>query len=207
MNAISILLSVEADAWNSVWPEDEAEAALIRALDAGLAEARAAGKPEWLETLSGKEGFEVSVMLADDETVRELNRDYRGKDKPTNILSFPQFAEAEAPAMMPGHDCILLGDLALSFETVEREAKARDIGIADHVAHLMVHGFLHLLGYDHDTDARAQHMEQLEIKALERLGLDDPYRFDQMLMAADASEAANGSEPAATAMNGAARAE
>jgi probable rRNA maturation factor len=115
-------------------------------------------------------GAEVSVMLSDDARVREVNRAWRKMDKPTNVLSFPA-AEADKISSSP-----FLGDVILAFETVEREAADEDKPFADHVAHLMVHGFLHLIGYDHETDQEAERMEALETRALAELGIADPYR-------------------------------
>jgi probable rRNA maturation factor len=113
---------------------------------------------------------EVSLLLTDDEAVRRLNREWRGQDKPTNVLSFPA---PEHPGMPgPRH----LGDIALAFETLVREASSERKTLADHAAHLIVHGTLHLLGYDHEIEGQAEIMEALEVKALARLGIGDPYR-------------------------------
>jgi probable rRNA maturation factor len=119
---------------------------------------------------------EVSVRLTDDADVARLNRDYRGKDRPTNILSFPMHAPDALAAMLrsKGAD-LLLGDLALAEETIAREAADRAIPVADHVTHLLVHGTLHLLGHDHQDDAAADRMEALETRILAGLGIADPY--------------------------------
>ncbi len=108
---------------------------------------------------------EVSVLLADDAAVRDLNRTWRKVDKPTNVLSFP--------AAKPGG--ALLGDIAIAFETVRREAAVERKAFLHHLAHLAVHGFLHLMGYDHETDSQADAMEGLERAALARLAIADPY--------------------------------
>jgi probable rRNA maturation factor len=113
---------------------------------------------------------EVSVLLADDAAVRTLNRDWRGKDQATNVLSFPAGAPQAAGAPL------LLGDVALAYETVAREAAAQGKSVADHTAHLLVHGVLHLLGHDHEADDEAERMEALERSILARLGVADPYR-------------------------------
>ena len=114
---------------------------------------------------------EISVLLTDDAGARELNRAWRGLDKPTNVLSFP------APPV-PSPDGIRhLGDSALAFETVSREADEEGKSPHDHFAHLVVHGTLHLLGHDHETgEDEALAMEALEIEALARLGIANPYR-------------------------------
>jgi probable rRNA maturation factor len=110
----------------------------------------------------------VTVMVDDDERIRALNRLWRGFDKPTNVLSFP------SPDTQPG-PARTLGDIAISYETAAREAAAEDKSLADHVAHLSVHGFLHLLGYDHESDDDAEEMEGLERVILARIGVSDPY--------------------------------
>lgn len=116
---------------------------------------------------------ELSVVLADDALVHRLNREYRGKDKPTNVLSFA-LTEADEPE--PGEGApVLLGDVILAFETVEREAVEQNKTPADHMTHLVVHGVLHLLGYDHETDDEAEEMEALETRLLATLGIADPY--------------------------------
>lgn len=111
----------------------------------------------------------VSVRIDNDEGVRALNRLWRGIDKPTNVLSFP------APDNSRAGPDRLIGDIAISYETAAREAAAEQKSVRDHVAHLSVHGFLHLLGYDHESDSDAERMEQLERAILARLGVPDPY--------------------------------
>jgi len=115
------------------------------------------------------DGAEVSVLLADDAEMRALNERWRGAAKPTNVLSFPAAAPDKIAAAP------LLGDIVVAFETAEREAVEERKTFADHVAHLIVHGFLHLLGFDHQSAGEADRMEALEIGALARLGIADPY--------------------------------
>jgi len=114
---------------------------------------------------------ELSIVLTDDPAMRRLNRDYRGRDRTTNVLSFP--AENNGPGHATGPR--LLGDVILALETVEREAEAAGLEPSDHAAHLIVHGILHLLGYDHATDAEAAVMERLESRILSHLNIADPY--------------------------------
>ncbi len=110
----------------------------------------------------------AALLFADDEVLRDLNRRFRRIDKPTNVLSFPSGA--------PGRG--FLGDIAIAYETSAKEADAQGIAFRDHVAHLIVHGLLHLAGYDHEDDKDANRMESLETKILARLEIADPYGAD-----------------------------
>ncbi len=119
---------------------------------------------------------EIAVRLTDDAEVHTLNRDFRGKDKPTNVLSFPQVQDDLLEGLANSDDGeILLGDIVLARETCLREAEEKGISVADHATHLIVHGTLHLVGYDHVEDASAAAMEALEVKALASLGIANPY--------------------------------
>lgn len=111
---------------------------------------------------------EISIVLADNAFIQNLNKTYRGKDKPTNVLSFPQD---------PGSDDKVsnLGDVVLAYETVKKEAAGQKKSFENHVTHLLVHGILHLLAYDHEDDTEAEEMESLEIRVLESLGIKNPY--------------------------------
>jgi probable rRNA maturation factor len=113
-------------------------------------------------------GAELAIVLSDDSAIRLLNRRWRGVDKATNVLSFPTETTDGAPP--------LLGDIVLAYETISREARREGKPLAHHLAHLAVHGFLHLNGYDHDRDADAEAMEELERRILRRLTVADPYR-------------------------------
>ena len=110
----------------------------------------------------GVDVAEVSAVLSGDPFIRDLNRQYRGKDSPTNVLSFPQ-------------DLPLMGDLVFAYETIMREAGEQDKSFDDHFLHLVIHGSLHLLGYDHVDDGEAAEMEALEIKLLGKMGVKNPY--------------------------------
>lgn len=111
---------------------------------------------------------EVSILLADDAAIRVLNRDWRGIDKPTNVLSFPT-------SMTAGGATKLLGDIAIAYETLARECDEEARIFLHHLAHLAVHGFLHLIGYDHQTDSQADAMEGLESEIMLQLNMPDPY--------------------------------
>ena len=117
--------------------------------------------------------LEVAIVLADAGLQRRLNRDYRGVDAPTNVLAFPAWGPG---VRVPIDAPVLLGDVVLALEIVAREASEQDKPIADHLRHLVVHGVLHLLGYDHMTQAEATMMEALERSILADLGVSDPYR-------------------------------
>jgi len=111
---------------------------------------------------------ELAIVLTDDSAIHALNRDWRGQDKPTNVLSFPA-----GPSR--GRKAASLGDIVIAFETTAREAKADRKPLKDHLAHLAVHGFLHLVGHDHEKDRDAKTMESLEVRILAGLGVPDPY--------------------------------
>lgn len=129
------------------------------------------------------EGFEVSLLACDDRRIAALNEDFRGKPKPTNVLSWPSEergakADGGRPAIpKPGAEGMPeeLGDIAIAYETCEREAVEQGKAMQDHVTHLLVHGMLHLLGYDHVRDADGDLMEATEVRILAKLGVNDPY--------------------------------
>jgi len=146
----------------------DAEAVAERALEAAVA----------LTGITLLDGAELGVLLSDDAHVKSVNQEWRGIDKPTNVLSFPAVEPAKL-ARAP-----FLGDIIIAYETVEREARTEGKAFADHYAHLIVHGFLHLLGFDHIDEADAERMESLEITILSSLDIPDPY--------ADRSETAQG---------------
>lgn len=116
---------------------------------------------------------EVTIRIVDSEESQQLNRDYRGKDKPTNVLSFP----FEAP---PGMELDLLGDLVICRQVVEQEATEQDKTLQAHWAHMVVHGSLHLLGYDHIEDEEAEEMESLETEIMQNMGFEDPYLAEKV---------------------------
>ena len=157
---VAVSVIVEHDAWRATI--DDASPLLRRAAQAAVAETRRArrSRATWMPV--------VDVALMDDRGIRKLNKTYRGKDKPTNVLSFPSGEASEGKRRR-------LGDVAIALGTVKREAKAQGKSVEDHVTHLMVHAVLHLLGYDHEADPDAEEMEAIERKALAALGIADPY--------------------------------
>ena len=168
-----MILDVALDAdpeWDSsIGWADLAEAAA----EAAIAESR-------FPTLAaGPRTIELSVRLAENDEVRALNAHWRGKDKPTNVLSFPLTSEAELAATPADGPELMLGDIVLARGVCVAEAAEKAVPIDQHAAHLMVHGTLHLLGYDHHDDEGAADMEARETRALARLGFADPYREDR----------------------------
>lgn len=141
---------IDDERWNAALGDADAFAAKCAAAACAL-EKRIAGS--------------AALLFGDDETLCDLNRRFRGKDKPTNVLSFP--AGAGAPDF--------LGDIAMAYETCAREAEVGGIAFRDHAAHLIVHGLLHLVGHDHEADDEAERMERLETRILAALGIADPY--------------------------------
>jgi probable rRNA maturation factor len=121
---------------------------------------------------AGIRNAEVSILLCDDHAIASLNGRWRGQEKPTNVLSFPAHPLRGSVAIQEKR---VLGDVAIAYETLVREAREGGKTAAAHLSHLVVHGFLHLVGYDHETDDEAEEMEQLERDILARIGVADPY--------------------------------
>ena len=154
---VDVILAVEAGSWP---PQTELEPMVEDALSAALAEAGIADGGE----------TELGITFTDDASIAALNRDWRGKPSPTNVLSFPVVQIAPADPLPAA-----LGDIVLAFETVKREAEVDEKPFAHHLVHLVVHGFLHLLGHDHMDDDEAEAMEAMERRVLARLAIADPY--------------------------------
>ena len=157
---IDIDIRIEAEGWRA--PEIRAEQLTREAAGAVLKHA-----------LPGSGGIELSVLLTDDSGIAALNAAWRGRSGPTNVLSFPGDSP-DAADQVPDVP-VLLGDIAIALETVTREADATGIELSDHLRHLVVHGVLHLLGYDHEDETDADRMERCEIEILAALGVPDPY--------------------------------
>lgn len=176
---IRIALSVPCTAWLRRMPDLRARCRRVAraALLAGGAQRRFANQTT----------AELSLVLGDDDLLRRLNREYRRQDKPTNVLSFAAL-EVTAPARGP---ITPLGDVVIAYQTTDREAREQGKTLPAHLSHLVVHGVLHLLGYDHGSDKQAKDMETLETAVLARFGLSDPYRA----RAARKTAAASRSQP------------
>lgn len=160
-------VAIEADEeWDSSRSWDQ----LVRnAAEAAIAESA------FPQLATSKRSIEISVRLTGDEAVRALNAEWRGKDKPTNVLSFPMFEAVELQNAKVACPELLLGDIILARGVCEAEAAEKGVRFEDHAAHLLVHGTLHLLGYDHHSEDEAADMESREIRALGRLGIANPY--------------------------------
>jgi probable rRNA maturation factor len=163
---VTVDLAVEDARWESLALNEVVDRAALAALE--IAEI-------------GGRAFEISILACDDVRIAELNGSFRDKPKPTNVLSWPaEHLAPETPGARPAMPSLeeepaFLGDIAIAFETTNREAEEAGLSMLDHVTHLLVHATLHLLGYDHETDADAELMENLEIKALAMMGIGNPY--------------------------------
>lgn len=154
---MTVSIEVEDDAW---------------AAEPGLEElARSAVQAAFVGAALKDPACEVAVLFTDDAAIAEINAEWRGKDKPTNVLSFPTPDDMPVPEGEPR----LLGDIVLAHGVIAREAEEQGKTLRDHTAHLIVHGTLHLLGYDHEADDEAEEMEALETRILKGLGISDPY--------------------------------
>lgn len=124
---------------------------------------------------------EISVVLSGNDEVQALNRDFRGKDKPTNVLSFATLDDEDALESLPEGESVPLGDIIIAYQVLENEAREANLTFRDHFTHLLVHGTLHILGYDHEEDAEAETMESLEIQILAGLGIKNPYTDEKFV--------------------------
>jgi len=156
---LTVDITIATKEWQRLLPDAEAVA-------------RRAAEAAWRSLGPTSGAAEISILLADDETVRQLNKRHRRHDRPTNVLSFP--LDTAAPA---GGPPTMLGDVVLASGVVAREAATQGKAVGAHISHLIVHGVLHLLGYDHETDPEAETMEALEVRTLADLGIPNPYRY------------------------------
>lgn len=154
MTPVTADIVTESELWAA---EPRAEATVAAAISAAAAHSTRGG--------------EVSILLSDDSAVRDINRQFRGIDKPTNVLSFPAADTPATQGQLGSH----LGDIVIAYETLRRECEDEDHQFLHHLAHLTVHGFLHLIGYDHETDAQADEMEALESRIMTAMNMPDPW--------------------------------
>ena len=160
-------IAIESDPeWDS---SSDWDALVRRAAEAAIAESA------FPHLTASPRAVELSVRLTNNDEVRELNAQWRDKDKPTNVLSFPLADPDELGSTEPGGPDLMLGDIVLAHGVCAMEAEKKAIPVQDHATHLVVHGTLHLLGYDHHADDEAADMEAREVRALARLGIGDPY--------------------------------
>lgn len=162
-------MEIETDTEN--WPSGEWEELAERASVAAAKVAPELANPRLM----------ASLLFTSDADIHALNREWRGRDKPTNVLSFPMLERAQLLDLAADGPPVMLGDIALAHETCAREAAEKGASLQDHAAHLIVHGLLHLAGHDHEiSTADAEVMEQLEVEALALMGISDPYRVDEI---------------------------
>ncbi len=170
--SVDVDIIVNAPAWEAVPDLAEIASRVVRETEA-QSRARLADE------------CELCVSFCDDEEIRALNAQWRGQDRPTNVLSFPTPGVlAEKP---------LLGDIVIAYETVAREASEQDKSVADHAAHMIIHGFLHLIGYDHETSDEAEVMEALERRTAKALGMKDPFAGAELVESASRAAGSSGS--------------
>lgn len=171
-NMITVDIQVETPNWTTAVPD------LLTCVKSAVRES--------ILAVSVTEPCEVCILLTTDEEVRALNKDFRKEDKATNVLSFPgleprelrEFMGVGSLGLAPDTDPVYLGDMALAYETLEKEAQEQGKSIINHLTHLVVHGTLHLLGYDHMEPEEADRMESLEIKILkDKFNIDNPYTY------------------------------
>lgn len=167
-NKISVYLTMEDKRWEKVLPD---VSALVQKT------ADVAAKRVWSDVwfLDENKTFSVNLCLSNDEAVHKLNREFRGVDKPTNVLSFANYEDDSFEDMLEADD-VELGDVIVALETLEREAEEQGVSLKAHFMHLWLHGLLHILGYDHIDESDAEVMEGLEIEILATLGIENPYQ-------------------------------
>jgi probable rRNA maturation factor len=163
-----MMLDIAIDA-DSEWDSSSWDRLVREAAEAAIAESA------FPQLTTGSRPVELSVRLTSDSEVQALNSIWRGRDQPTNVLSFPQMEREQLVDLRGEGPHLMLGDVVLAHGVCAREAEAKAIPLEDHAAHLLVHGTLHLLGYDHGDEDQAEAMESREVRALARLGIADPY--------------------------------
>ena len=171
MNKTTLLMTQEEPAWSTALPD--VEQLSDRVMAAVFADVT---KHEEIDFLDGQKPIIVSLNLSNDTNVQILNRDYRGLDKPTNVLSFANIDDPDFYTDLTLYEEVDLGSIIIALETLQREAEIKQIPLSDHYCHLLVHGLLHLLGFDHIEDEEAEYMEAAEIRILATLNINNPYK-------------------------------
>ncbi len=171
MNKTSIFISQDEPNWSKVLPNFNtlADSVVSKVFEYVV-------HNEHIDFLDGNKPVIFNLSLSNNHLVQELNRDYRGMDKPTNVLSFATIDDPDFYNDLALYEEIELGDIIIALETLQQEAELKQIPLAHHFCHLLTHGLLHLLGYDHIEDEEAEYMESAEIKILEQLNIPNPYK-------------------------------
>lgn len=166
-----LYLSIEDEGWNSALPDAEKISDTVMETVFSYV-----SRHHDLSFLPADKEIIISLCLSNDENVHRLNREFRGIDKSTNVLSFANIDDPDFTADCQNYDEIELGDIIIALETMKREAAEKGISFADHYCHLLTHGFLHILGFDHQEDEEAEYMEGFEINILHALNIANPYQ-------------------------------
>lgn len=169
MNSFNLYIDIEDKRWTAAMADI---AAVAQHVKAAVIEKVVPDLP----FMDGDKDFSVNLCLSDDASVHQLNAEFRGMDKPTNVLSFANIDDDEFEDMLDSGEVIELGDIIIAYETMVREAEEQGVSLHDHFCHLWAHGLLHILGFDHQTTDEAAEMEGLETEVLAVLKIADPYR-------------------------------
>lgn len=169
MNKFDVFIDIEDHSWTAAIPDIVAVAQKVK--EAVLQEVA-----ERIDYLDVAKDFTVNLCLSDDTNVHQLNLEFRGFDKPTNVLSFANIDSEDFDNMLEFEDIIEMGDIIIAFETMKKEAMEQEVSFKDHFCHLWAHGLLHILGYDHIEEDERLEMEQIEISVLNKLGIKNPYQ-------------------------------
>ena len=171
MSNTTIFISIDEPSWQQFLPETQELADnVISAVFSYVT------KNEQIDFLDGEKPLLFNLSLSNNQQVQTLNREYRGMDKPTNVLSFASIDDPDFYNDIALYEEIELGDIAIALETLQQEAELKQISLKNHFCHLLVHGLLHLLGFDHIEDDQAEHMETAEIQILNQLNIPNPYK-------------------------------
>lgn len=171
MNKNNIFISQDEPSWTTTLPNVETIANSVVAQTFEYIT-----KHEQIDFLDGQKPIILNLSLSNNQLVQDLNREYRGMDKPTNVLSFAAIDDPDFYNDLALYEEVELGDIIIALETLQQEAELKQISLHNHFCHLLVHGLLHLLGFDHIDDEEAEYMENAEIKILEKMNISNPYK-------------------------------